>query len=105
MTPGASFRAYTGASRLLKKGALGVGFSAGAVPIYGGTLYVDPVAGFLPVTVSGALGVAGAGSLNIPLLFSSPAVAGLVFYVQGGFVDPTAGQGVSCSNAVLVEIG
>ena len=48
---------------------------------------------------------AGAGSLGIPILFTNPLLAGFTVYLQAGFVDAGAVQGLSPSNGLLLSIG
>jgi hypothetical protein len=86
-------------------GALAVGFTAGAVPIAGGTLYVVPISSQLPVVAGGDPDAAGAGSYSMPLLFPDPAFAGFTVYLQAGFFDAGAVQGISLSNGLLLSIG
>jgi hypothetical protein len=86
-------------------GWLALGFAQGALPILGGTLYVTPVASLVPVSVGGAPAAPGAGALSLPVIFSSPALAGLNLYFQGLFIDPAAAQFVSMTNGLLISIG
>jgi hypothetical protein len=86
-------------------GLLAAGFTPGAIPIVGGTLYVDPIAVTVPVTVNGAPGIAGVGSFGLPVLLADPALIGVTFYLQAGFADAGAVQGFSLTNGLQIVIG
>ena len=86
-------------------GWMALGFASGATPLLGGTLYVDPVVSLIPITAGGTPATAGAGSLSIPVTFTAPALAGLTFYLQGLFLDPSAVQFLSMTNGLLISIG
>ncbi len=86
-------------------GLLVVGTAPAAIPALGGTLYVYPIALQFPVTVGGTPGAAGAGSFGLPLLVTDPALTGLTLFMQAGFIDGTAVQGVSLTNGLQLVIG
>lgn len=86
-------------------GAFGIVFAGTgttALPFKGGTFYVDGLALSVSFVVSGTPGVAGDGSLNLPLVLNEPGLAGFEIVLQAGFTDPGAVFGVSLSNALLV---
>ena len=82
-----------------------IGFGAAAIPFSGGTLLVSPLATTLTTWASGAQGVAGAGTAQLPLQFGSPSAHGLNLWFQAGFLDLGAPQWVSLSNGLLVTVG
>ena len=86
-------------------GALIAGVTPAAIPIAGGTLYVDPILIILPVTVNGVPATAGGGSFGIPLVLTDPALSGLSLFLQAGFIDSGAVQGVSFTNGLHLVIG
>jgi hypothetical protein len=86
-------------------GLLVAGPTPSFLPIAGGFLYVDPIVLMLDVFASGAPGAAGAGSVGLPVFTTDPALKGLVLYLQAGFVDPAAVQGVSLSNGLALILG
>lgn len=81
-------------------GTLFVGLAPAAVPFKGGTFLVGAVALQVPLVVGGTPGAAGAGSLSLPALLSSPVLAGIDIYVQAGFADALAVKGVSLTNGL-----
>jgi hypothetical protein len=81
-------------------GTLFVGLAPAAAPFKGGTFLVGAVAVQLPIVVGGTPGVAGAGSLSLPALLSSPVLAGIQIYAQAGFSDADAVKGVSLTNGL-----
>jgi hypothetical protein len=89
-------------------GLLVVGLAEANLPDHAGltglTLYVDPITLMMPVQLSGAPGVAGAGSLDLPF-FLSPAFGGFHVFVQAGFGDPGAPNGISTTNGMEESIG
>ncbi len=85
-------------------GALVVGLSQLNVPLLGGTLLASPDL-TLPIALSGAVGVPGAGSLTIPLFFPSPSHQGLSLYLQAGLLDPGATQTLALTNGLRITIG
>jgi FG-GAP-like repeat/FG-GAP repeat len=89
-------------------GVLVVGLAEANLPDYAGltglTLYVDPIILTMPVQLSGPTGVAGVGSLDLPF-YLSPAFGGLHAFVQAGFGDPGAPNGISTTNGLEESIG
>lgn len=82
------------------------GTAAASLPFKAGTLLVAPIFLTLPITVGGAPGVAGAGSVDLPTaLPNDPLLSGFKLYTQIGFQDAGAIENVSLTNAVLMEIG
>ncbi len=86
-------------------GILFVGLSSGALPFKGGTFHLGSVLLQVPIAVGGTPGVAGAGSLSLPVLIADPLLTGLSIYLQAGFLDAAAAQGVSLSNGLRVQAG
>lgn len=86
-------------------GVLAVGLVSAAIPVLGGTLYVDPIDLLLPVTSGGVPGASGAGSLGVPILLTDPALVGFRFFLQAGFFDGAAVQGISLTNGLQIVIG
>jgi hypothetical protein len=84
-------------------GLLFAGLLPAALPFKGGTFLLGSVALSLPITVGGAPGVAGAGSLALPALLASPVLAGVDIYLQTAFHDVVAAHGVSLSNGVRLQ--
>jgi hypothetical protein len=81
-------------------GLIFTGLSQSNIPFWGGHLLVYPLALTLPVTMSGPLNVAGAGSFSIPTVAY---VQGADIYLQLVLSDPGAPQGVSLSNGLLIS--
>ena len=86
-------------------GLLAFSVSAGAVPFAGGTLWIWPIATTVTLPIGGAPGQAGAGGVGFNVLVSDPALVGAPFYMQAGFLDAAAVQGVSLTNALGLVIG
>ena len=84
-------------------GVLFVGLAPGAVPFKGGTFLLASALAQIPVTVGGTPGVANAGSLGIPALLSDPILGGVSLYLQAGFADVAAVQGVSLTNGLHLQ--
>ncbi len=84
-------------------GILFVGLNSGALPFKGGTFHLGSVLLQVPIAVGGAAGVSGAGSLALPALINDPILAGISIYLQAGFVDALAVQGVSLSNGLRLQ--
>ena len=77
-----------------------------APPFFGGTLLVSGIFWALPEGLGGTPGVAGQGSSSTP--FAIPGNAGLAgasIYVQAGYVDAGAAQGVSLTNGLRIGLG
>jgi len=104
--PGASFelkldQAVGGASA-----ALFVGLSPAAVPFKGGTFRVGSVLLAVNLTIGGAAGVAGAGSLTLPAALPAiPALTGASFFLQAACSDAAAVHHVSLTQGLQLEIG
>jgi hypothetical protein len=86
-------------------GLLLIGFSPSSLPILGGTQLVSPIAATLPILAAGVPGAPGAGGLALPIGFTDPLFVGLTFYLQAGFFDAGAVNGVSLTNGLGVTIG
>jgi hypothetical protein len=87
-------------------GALFVGLAPAALPFKGGTLLVAPVTLQVAIGVSGAAGVAGAGSLTLPAgLPTDPGLTGLSIFLQAAFSDVAAVKKVSLTQGLEMEIG
>ena len=83
-------------------GALFLGKSKIAQPLFGGTLLVVPT---LSVPI-GLAGPPGAGSASLPLLIpNTESIIGVNINFQGVFLDAGAPQGVSMTNGVELWIG
>lgn len=83
-------------------GAIGlVGFStaSSAVPVFGGTGYLD-LASFTSATVL----LDGAGEVTLPLDFDWSPFVGVTLYAQGLLVDPGAAFGLSLTNATTLSV-
>ena len=87
-------------------GALFFGTSGPAsIPALGGKLLVAPPIKWVKVTLGGAAGTAGAGSLSVPInIPPDPAFSGLMLNLQFMFLDPGALFGVSQTNGVQITI-
>ncbi|MCA8941872.1 MAG: exo-alpha-sialidase [Planctomycetes bacterium] len=89
-------------------GAITIGFgspSRTTFPVLGGTLLVDPDL-VVPITLGGAVGNPGIGSVSVPLsLPLHPAWSGANVNFQALIIDPGAPGGVSMSNGVELWIG
>jgi photosystem II stability/assembly factor-like uncharacterized protein len=86
-------------------GLLALGTSPGAQPLPGGVFLVGNLATLISFSASGTPGASGAGGLTLPLSVpAGPALVGLSFYAQGGFVDPAAAGGVSLTRGLQVRI-
>lgn len=60
----------------------------------------------LAVSAAGPAGTAGAGALSLPAQLSpNPGSVGLSLYLQAGFLDSAAVQGVSFTQGLELEIG
>lgn len=82
-----------------------LGLNQANIPYKTGAIYVSPILSFLPVTVGGAHGSAGAGSIDIPFgTLSDPALAGLDIIMQAAFQDLGVPYGVSLTQGLRIEI-
>jgi hypothetical protein len=86
-------------------GILALGVTTDALPLFGGTLYVGFPLTQIPIVVSGAPGVAGAGSLAIPATIQNPAMVGISVYLQAAFLDDQAPLGVSMTAGLRIQGG
>jgi Tol biopolymer transport system component len=84
-------------------GYLGVATAsiAPALPILGGSIYLDIGQPFflVPITASGPAGVPGAGTWLLTSV-DTASIHGSTFFHQAAFLDPAAPQGWSLTNAV-----
>lgn len=77
-----------------------------SVPMMGGTLLVQPFFVVIPITLGGAAGVPGAGTLSVPwTVYNNPLLVGVRFHAQGMFADPGVSPPLSMSNGVEISIG
>lgn len=86
-------------------GLLALGSAPASVPLFGGSLLVAPIDALLTIAANGAVGVPGAGSVNLPLQINDPALVGAPFWFQAAFLDAGAVQGFSLSNGLQLVIG
>lgn len=86
-------------------GLLAIASAPASIPLLGGTLLVSPSAAMLPVFAAGAAGVAGAGQFTLPFTATDPALLGASVYLQAGFLDANAVQGVSLTNGLQISFG
>ncbi len=82
-------------------GALVVGSAPASIPVLGGTLLVTPLFS-APITLGGAAGLGGAGTLSIPLSIAASTPVDWNF--QALLLDAGAAQGVSMSNGLDLTI-
>ncbi len=87
------------------QGFLFVGMADTDIIVFGGHFYIDLTQLIAPlaITLGGASGVAGAGSLTITGddLLNEP---GLVVYCQAAFFDPAAVRRISMTNALEIDV-
>ncbi|MEM7310047.1 MAG: hypothetical protein AAF682_25450 [Planctomycetota bacterium] len=84
-------------------GFLGISTAPSALPLFGGTVLIDPTAvgaTFVPTVSSGA----GTASLPTPIPGGNPGLIGARVYFQYGFLDGGAAGGVSMSAGLDVKI-
>jgi energy-converting hydrogenase Eha subunit H len=86
-------------------GFLGIAAAPAAIPLFGGTLLVSPSAVMLPVFAAGTPGLAGAGQFTLPFTATDPALLGVSIFLQAGFADVQAVQGVALTNGLQVVFG
>jgi hypothetical protein len=84
-------------------GLLFVGLSPAALPFKGGTFHVGTVLLQLPIAVGGVAGTPGAGALALPVSLTDPVLTGVNLYLQAGFADGFAIQGVSLTNGLRLQ--
>lgn len=83
--------------------AFGVSLSSASLPLFGGTLLINPLPGQLQggLQVAGAAGGASSFSPGIPV---DPNLAGLAVYAQAGAQDTTTGTGWALSNGLRIVL-
>jgi lysyl endopeptidase len=86
-------------------GAAALGFQRANLPFYGGNLLVDPPLSLVFLTLSGPSGVPGVGTFGATTSITDPGMAGVVFQLQGIFVDAGATEGYSLSQGLEVTAG
>lgn len=87
-------------------GMLFVGTAKAAQPFAGGTLLVFPTQLALPLSMPGAIGVAGDGNVSFPAtLPDEPALSGMSLFVQGVFADSAASAGAALSAGLEITLG
>jgi hypothetical protein len=86
-------------------GVLCVGAGSAPLALYGGLVQVLPIVAFLNIQLGGPVGVAGQGSLLLPLSFTNPSQAGVRVYLQALLVDTAAPQWLSFTNGLEVIVG
>ncbi|TAJ23828.1 MAG: hypothetical protein EPO68_02395 [Planctomycetota bacterium] len=87
-------------------GALAIGFAPSTLQLFGGILHVGGPLTVLNVFAAGAPGVAGAGSVTLPItLGADPSLTGLSVYLQAGFYDSAAVQQIALTQGLRIEIG
>jgi len=87
----------------LAPGFIGYSTSQASLPLFGGTVLINPAglgAAFLPVVASAG----GTTSSTFPIPGGNPALIGLHLYFQYGFLDAGAPQGVSMSAGLDVKL-
>jgi hypothetical protein len=87
-------------------GVMFLGLAPGALPFKGGTVHLAGVLLTFPLAVGGAPGIAGAGSLVLPVVVpANPALPGLSVFLQNGWSDGAAVKDVSLSNGLQIQFG
>lgn len=84
-------------------GFLGYSTSPASLPLFGGTVLINPAgvgADFLAVVASGG----GSTSTGLPIPGGNPALIGVHIYFQYGFLDAGGPQGVSMSAGLDVKL-
>jgi hypothetical protein len=83
-----------------------IGFTRASLPFAGGELLVSPPWISLPITLGGAAGVAGAGSVTLAdTMPADPALVGFLIDFQAIVFDPAGVKGFALSNGLEMEIG
>lgn len=104
--PGGSLTISLGSVVGGASGMLFVGTAKAAQPFAGGTLLVFPIQLALPLTMPGAVGVAGDGNVQFPAtLPDDPALSGLSLFVQGVFADSAVSSGAALTGGLEITIG
>jgi hypothetical protein len=86
-------------------GILGIAAAPASIPLLGGTLLIDPTALMLSIFAAGPAGVAGAGQFTLPFTATDSSLVGVSVYLQAGFFDVQAAQGVSLTNGLQISFG
>lgn len=86
-------------------GVLGIAAAPASIPLFGGTLLVDPSALMQPIFAAGTPGLGGAGQFTLPFTATDPSLVGASIYLQAGFLDVGAPQGVSLTNGLGISFG
>jgi hypothetical protein len=86
-------------------GLLALGAGSTSLPLFGGTLLVNPIVFTKAFFTSGAAGSPGAGSASMPFLANDPSVIGSALWSQAGVLDAIAPQGFALTNGLKVVIG
>jgi hypothetical protein len=81
-------------------GVFAIAPAAASIPLLGGTLHVDPSNAFISPCI-----IPGPGGLALPVLLTAPMLIGAEFFLQAGFPDPGAVQGLSLTNGLRITIG
>jgi hypothetical protein len=86
-------------------GFLIYGFGSSAIPVFGGTLYVDPASmALIPISLNGNPGTPGAGSFTLAITSNLTLLVGITLTTQAFTLDAGAPQGLSISNAATLTI-
>jgi hypothetical protein len=90
-------------------GALGLfiaGWDVARLPVFGGTLWVDPSGGIvLSALCNGSVGVPGDGVCMAPVpIPGAPTLVGLRIFWQAAFLDPQGPQGFSLTHGLVTSI-
>lgn len=93
------------AARAGTVGLLGIGDGPANVPALGGSLLIFPINATWVFATSGAPGLPGIGTYNLPVLLTDPALVGLSFWFQAALIDAAAVAGFSLTNGLQVVIG
>ncbi len=88
-------------------GILLIGAGGAAIPIFGGTLLVNPVPFLVqvPFVLSGPFGTPGVGEVGFPFpVPPTPSLVGGTVFLQAVNLDPLAPQGIAFSNGLAVPV-
>ena len=85
-------------------GCLIVGLGEGAIPTFGGTLYVDDTVFVGTHRLDGTAGAAGAGGASFVEPLDDLALVGTTFYGQAGYVDSGSVSRISLSAALRQRV-
>ncbi len=87
-------------------GFLVMGFARAEIPLYGGTLLVQPPFIVYPITLGGTAGVAGEGNLSLSSpIPDDPQLIGITIDLQSILLDPGAVRGLSMTRGLEACIG